>query len=150
MRDFKTRAFAVTMLLASAAGSTSGLAAEHVIQMLNKNEAGALMVFEPAFVKAEPGDTIKFVPTDKNHNAESVKEIWPEGVPTIKGGYSSVVEFKAEKDGLYLFKCLPHYGMGMIALVQVGKPTNLDKLKEFKPMGMSSRRLLDVLPKVVP
>jgi len=32
------------------------LAAEHEIHMLNKGEAGT-MVFEPAFVKAEPGDT---------------------------------------------------------------------------------------------
>ncbi|HPG88080.1 MAG TPA: pseudoazurin [Hyphomicrobium sp.] len=130
--------------------NTTANAAEHVIQMLNKNEAGQTMVFEPMFVKAEPGDTIKFVPTDKNHNSESVKEIWPEGVPPVKGAYSTVVEFKAEKDGLYLFKCLPHYGMGMIALVQVGKPTNLEQMTAFKAMGLSSRRLLEVLPKVVP
>lgn len=134
--------------LMSMAFANSAVAAEHVIKMLNKNEAGQTMVFEPDFVKVEPGDTVKFEPTDKNHNSESVKEIWPEGVPLVKGAFSAVVEFKAEKDGLYVFKCLPHYGMGMIAVVQVGKPTNLEAVKGFKAMGLSSRRLLDIIPKV--
>lgn len=141
---------ASAFVASSLVASLPAQAAEHVVQMLNKNEAGQTMVFEPDFVKAEPGDTIKFVPTDKNHNAESVKEIWPEGVPLIKGAYSTVVEFKAEKDGLYLFKCLPHYGMGMVAMVQVGKPTNLEKMQSFKAMGLSSRRMLEMMPKVVP
>ncbi|TJW42925.1 MAG: pseudoazurin, partial [Mesorhizobium sp.] len=38
-------------------------AEEHVVQMLNKGEKGA-MVFQPAFVQAAPGDTVRFVPTD--------------------------------------------------------------------------------------
>lgn len=135
-------------MLLSVANVNTAAAAEHVIKMLNKNDAGQTMVFEPDFIKVEPGDTVKFEPTDKNHNSESVKEIWPEGVPLVKGRYSTVVEFKAEKDGLYFFKCLPHYGMGMVALVQVGKPTNLEAMKAFKPMGLASRRLLDILPKV--
>ncbi len=144
-----TAVFGAVALLSGAFGH-SAIAAEHVIKMMNKNEAGQTMVFEPDFVKVEPGDTVKFEPTDKNHNSESVKEIWPEGVPLVKGAYSTVVEFKAEKDGLYVFKCLPHYGMGMVAVVQVGKPTNLEAVKAFKAMGMSSRRMLDILPKVQP
>lgn len=150
MTRLRLAAVIAVFALAPGLNADRAAAAEHVIEMLNKNESGQTMVFEPAFVKAEPGDTIKFVPTDKNHNAESVKEIWPEGVPLVKGGYSSVVEFKAETDGLFLFKCLPHYGMGMVALVQVGKPTNLEKMKAFKAMGLSSRRVLDMLPKVQP
>jgi len=31
------------------------------------------MVFEPALLKNAPGDTVTFVPTDKSHNAESIK-----------------------------------------------------------------------------
>lgn len=138
------------LVVTSGGYANSAGAAEHVIKMMNKNEAGQTMVFEPDFVKAEPGDTIKFEPTDKNHNSESVKEIWPEGVPLVKGAYSTVVEFKTDKDGIYVFKCLPHYGMGMIAVVQVGKPTNLEAVKAFKAMGMSSRRMLDILPKIQP
>lgn len=39
--------------------------------MLNNGEMGA-MVFQPYCVKAEPGHTIRFVPTDNRYNAESM------------------------------------------------------------------------------
>ncbi|MGB6120129.1 MAG: pseudoazurin, partial [Mesorhizobium sp.] len=42
------------------AAGTAG-AAEFEVMMLNKGEKGA-MVFEPDFIKAAPGDTIRFVP----------------------------------------------------------------------------------------
>jgi pseudoazurin len=125
-------------------------AAEHIIEMRNKDNAGNLMAFEPAFVKAEVGDTVKFVPADKGHNAQSVPNIWPSDVPEVKGDFSREVVFKAEKDGLYIFKCLPHYGMGMVALVQVGKPVNLDAVKNFVATGMSKKRLDGEIAKVTP
>lgn len=125
-------------------------AAEHIIEMHNKDDAGNLMVFIPSFVKVEPGDTVKFVPTDKGHNAQSVPKAWPEGVPEVKGDFSREVTFKADKDGLYFFKCLPHYGMGMVALVQVGKPVNLDQLKSFVATGRAKKRLDEDLAKVTP
>jgi plastocyanin len=37
------------------------------------------MVFEPALVKIEPGDTVKFVAANKGHNAETIKGLLPEG-----------------------------------------------------------------------
>ncbi|MBA2127353.1 pseudoazurin [Hyphomicrobium methylovorum] len=142
-------AFAGAITLAAAVTTPSlANAAEHVIKMLNKDEAGNKMVFEPAFVKVEVGDTVKFEPTDKGHNAESVPKIWPEGVEQVKGKFSAEVVFKAEKDGLYVFKCLPHYGMGMVALVQVGKPVNLEQVKGFVATGLSKQRFEAELKKV--
>lgn len=64
--------------------STAAQAAEIEVQMLNKGADGA-MVFEPAFVKVAPGDTVKFVPTDKSHNVESIKDMLPAGVEPFKG-----------------------------------------------------------------
>ena len=125
-------------------------AAEHIIEMRNKDDAGNLMVFVPAFVKAAPGDTVKFVPTDKGHNAQSVPNAWPAGVPEVKGAFSKEVVFTTNKDGLYVFKCLPHYGMGMVALVQVGKPINLDAVKTFVATGMAKKRLDAEVAKVTP
>ena len=46
-------------------------AAEFEVKMLNRGEAG-MMVFEPAFLQVEKGDTVTFVPTDRSHNAESI------------------------------------------------------------------------------
>ena len=42
------------------------LAADHEVKMLDNGKGGA-MVFEPGFLKAEVGDTVTFVPTNKGH-----------------------------------------------------------------------------------
>ena len=34
------------------------------------------------------------------------------------------VTVKFTAPGLYGYKCLPHFGMGMVGLIQVGKPVN--------------------------
>lgn len=57
--------------IAAAAFSLSASAAEVQVKMLNKGADGAF-VFEPALVKIAPGDTVRFVPTDKGHNVESI------------------------------------------------------------------------------
>lgn len=144
------------VLLASAVALTItalpelAIAAEHSIEMRNQDNAGNRMAFEPGFLKVDVGDTVKFVPADKGHNTESVLPVWPEGVPPVKGDFSKEVVFKAEKDGLYVFKCLPHYGMGMVVLVQVGKPVNIDTLKDFKATGLAKKRFDEEFAKVVP
>ena len=66
----KTVTLATIAVLMSVAGVA--MADEVEVKMLNKGAEG-LMVFEPALVKIEPGDTVKFVATDKGHNAESIK-----------------------------------------------------------------------------
>ena len=37
------------------------------------------MVFEPALIRVAAGDTVKFIPTDPGHNAETVRGMAPEG-----------------------------------------------------------------------
>lgn len=112
--------------------ANAGFAAEHEVQMLNKGAAGT-MVFEPAFVKAEPGDTIHFIPTDKSHSVEAIKEILPEGVGLFKSKINEEYTLTVTKPGLYGAKCTPHYAMGMVALIQVGEaPANLEAAKTAK------------------
>lgn len=113
-------------------------AADHQVKMLNKGEKGS-MVFEPDFVLAAPGDTVTFVPTDKSHNAESIKGMIPEGAEPFKGKTNEQVVVTLGADGVYGVKCLPHYGMGMVALIVVGKPVNLDAAKAVKQTGKSKK-----------
>lgn len=109
-----------------------GFAAEHEVHMLNKGAVGT-MVFEPAFVKAAPGDVIHFIPTDKSHNVESIKEILPEGVEVFKSELSASYDLTVSEAGLYGVKCTPHFAMGMVALIQVGDaPANLETAKTTK------------------
>ena len=108
------------IVLASLANATT---AEMEIKMLDKGADG-VMVFEPALVRIEPGDTVKFVASNKGHNAESIKGMLPEGAPPFVGKMSEDVVVTFDKPGVYGIKCLPHYGMGMVGLVVVGTPAN--------------------------
>lgn len=123
---------AAAIALLSIAGAAN--AEEHVVQMLNKGEKGS-MVFQPAFVRAAPGDTIKFVPTDKSHNAESIKGMIPDGAEAFKGKTNAEIAVTVTQEGVYGVKCAPHYGMGMVALIVVGKPVNLAAAEAVKQVG---------------
>ena len=120
----------------------TGFAADYQVQMLNKGEDGP-MVFEPAFVRAEPGDTITFVPTDKSHNVESIAEILPEGVEPFKSKLNEEFVLTVTEPGVYAVKCTPHFAMGMVGLIQVGDaPANLEAAKSAK-MSKKARERMD-------
>jgi pseudoazurin len=114
-------------------------AAEVKVKLLNKGSDGAMMVFEPALVKIAPGDTVKFVSTDKGHNAETIKGMLPEGAAPFQGKNGEDVSVKFDQEGVYGMKCLPHYGMGMVAMVVVGAPTNLDQAKAVPQVGKAKQ-----------
>lgn len=106
-----------------AAGAPAS-AKEYRVAMLDRGPEGA-MVFSPAFVKVAPGDTVRFVPRDTGHNAESVPQLTPKGAAAFKGGINQELVVRFSLPGLYGYKCFPHFGMGMVGLVQVGTPTDV-------------------------
>lgn len=134
-------------ILALCAFTGAATAAEHVVEMLNKGEKGA-MVFQPDFVQAAPGDTIKFVPTDKSHNAETMKGMIPEGAEAFKGKMNEEVVVTLDKEGVYGVKCAPHYGMGMVALVVVGQPVNEEEAGAVKQTGKAKKVFADLFAQV--
>jgi pseudoazurin len=111
-------------LLLSAAlivvSSAAAFAETIEIQMLNVNEAGDKMVFSQELIRAELGDVVKFVPTDKSHNAQSVKNALPDGQKKFKGKMNKEIEYLVTEAGLTAVVCQPHQTMGMVALIVVG------------------------------
>ena len=111
-------------LLLSAAlivvSSAAAFAETIEIQMLNVNEVGDKMVFSQELIRAELGDVIKFVPTDKSHNAQSVKNALPDGQKKFKGKMNKEIEYLVTEAGLTAVVCQPHQTMGMVALIVVG------------------------------
>jgi pseudoazurin len=129
------------MAFAVAAMATAANAADFQVQMLNKGKDGA-MVFEPGLVKVAKGDTVTFVPTDKSHNAETIKGLIPEGAKPFKGKMNEALTVTFDTEGAYAIKCAPHVGMGMVALVVVGgAPSNLDAIKTAKLPKKARERL---------
>ena len=106
-------------LALSAILSSPVLAETFEVKMLNKGAEGT-MVFEPSFVRIAPGDTVVFVPTDKSHNAESVKGMMPEGAEGFTGKMNKEVEATFDAEGVYGVMCKPHYAMGMVMTIAVG------------------------------
>jgi pseudoazurin len=126
--------------LCIALGMRGVTAAEVEVRTLDTGPGG-VMVFDPPFVKLEPGDSIKFVPASKGHNAESIKGMTPDGAEPFKTtvGREEVVTFKTP--GVYGIKCAPHYMMGMVALVVVGdKPANLEAAKAVTHSKLATKR----------
>ncbi|MGQ4274088.1 pseudoazurin [Terrihabitans sp. B22-R8] len=129
-------------------GAISAQAADHQVQMLNKGEQGN-MVFEPSFLKIAKGDTVTFVPTNKSHDAESIEGMMPEGAKPFKGKMNQEITVTFDVEGVYGYKCSPHFAMGMVGLIQVGDTApNLEAAKAVKVPNLAKRRLEEDFAKV--
>jgi pseudoazurin len=113
-------------------------AAEFEVKMLNKGVKGA-MVFEPDFLRMAPGDTVHFVAVDKGHDAVTITGMIPDGAEPFEGKLSEDVTVTLTVPGVYGVKCKPHYAMGMVALIVVGDPVNLDAAKAVKQTGKAKK-----------
>lgn len=100
-------------------------AAEVEVRMLNKGAAG-MMVFEPALVTVQPGDSVRFVPVDKGHNAQSIDGMIPDGATPFEGKRDEEIVVTFDEEGVYGFECKPHVGMGMVGVVVVGDAAAAD------------------------
>ena len=104
-------------------------AAEFTVKMLTSGANGQIMVMEPAYLKIAPGDTVNFVPADPSHNAQSVSI--PAGASSFATPMGKEGKVTFGKEGVYVYKCLPHVTLGMVGVIQVGKAVNLEQTKQF-------------------
>lgn len=123
-------------------------AATHEVKMLNQGPGGTTMVFEPAMLTIAPGDTVRFIPTDKSHNAEAIKGMLPEGVEPFTGKMNEEITVTFDQPGLYGFKCKPHYAMGMVGVIVVGDPVNVEQAKAVNHPGKAKDLLLGLMAKL--
>jgi len=91
---------------------------------------------------------VTFIPVDKGHDAESIKGMIPDGAEPFKGKMNEQITVKLEKEGVYGVKCTPHYGMGMVALIAVGEPVNLEQAKAIKHPGKAKKVFGELLEEV--
>ena len=134
----------IAMLFATTFFS-SAYAADMTIDMLNKRDDGEKMVYSVDVAKVDSGDTITWLPTDKGHNVHFFSA--PDGVKKLpKSKLNKEYSYKFEQEGIYLYQCTPHKGIGMIALVVVGDNLdNLKTIKKAKVLGKSKKKLKKLL-----
>ncbi len=133
------RTLTTGLALAALMGSAA-FAETFEVKMLNKGEDGERMVFEPSFIQAAPGDTIKFLATDKGHNAESNDGMIPEGAEGFSGKINEEYEVTLDVEGIYGVICKPHYAMGMVMTIAVGDVEAPDTFLEGRVPRKASER----------
>ncbi len=97
--------------------SVQGQAAEHTIEMLNYSDDGG-MVFQPDFLKVEPGDTVHFVATHSSHFTRSY--LVPQGAAQWNSELDKDFSVTLDVPGTYVYYCPPHLMMAMLGVIQVG------------------------------
>ena len=120
-------------------------AEDMTIDMLNKRDDGAKMVYSEDIARIDVGDTITWLPKSKGHNVHFIAG--PDGweLPN-KSKNNKEVSITFDTPGIYLYQCTPHASMGMIALVVVGDDTsNLDAIAGYKARGKSKKKLKSLL-----
>ncbi|WP_088189822.1 pseudoazurin [Sphingobium sp. Z007] len=124
--------------------------AKDIIIEMKNNGIDGVMVFEPSYIKARPGDRIIFKPTDKGHNAETIPAFYPKGATPLRGAINKEIVFTTKLQGLYGIRCLPHFGMGMIALIQIGsvKSADVDAAKAVKLPPLAKKRMIAAIARI--
>jgi pseudoazurin len=126
--------------------SLPAFADDMTIEMLNKRDDGAKMVYSEDIAYIDVGDTITWVPTSKGHNVEFIAA--PDGwdIPK-KSKNNKEVAITFDVPGIYVYQCTPHKAMGMIGLVVVaeGGEVPLNDVSKTKVMGKSKKKLKALL-----
>jgi pseudoazurin len=84
--------------------------------------------FTPMHLFIKPGDTVKWT-NMTIHNTESMEGLIPEGAEAWKSNIGQEYEVTLDKEGVYIYKCFPHYANGMIGAIIVGEASNMDQIE---------------------
>ena len=126
-------------LSAAALMSTAAIAENHVVN-------ASVTAFDPMVVVAAPGDTVSWenmnghITNTKFIEADGEHEFIPEGATgwtSAMGENFTTAPLTVE--GVYLYKCDPHWGAGMGGAIIVGSATNLEAIKATNPKGALKR-----------
>ena len=111
--------------------------AQYEVKMLSSGKGGS-MVFEPSVINIQPGDSVKWLNASPSHNAASINEMMPSGAKAWNGKMNEEIVVEFTEEGVYGYKCAPHYILGMVGLVIVGNPeSNLEQSKGFAEQAQS-------------
>lgn len=124
--------------------SSAAVAEVHEVKMLNRGASGA-MVYEPDFLRLQPGDSVRFVPTHNSHNAASIDGLLPAGAEPFKSKINQPLEVTFDVPGFYGIQCSPHVSMGMVMAIQVGEPGTASPTLPAALNPRASQRLASII-----
>lgn len=139
MKSVKVGALIVGLLLGL---SDASMAEDHVINAQAR-------AFVPDILYIQPGDTVQWV-NMTSHDTVSQDVLLPEGGQGWRGALGENMKVTPAVEGVYPYVCEPHIGFGMVGVIVVGKPANIDAVMvtaEEKLQG-PFRRLIPKLAQV--
>lgn len=99
---------------------SSAVAEEHIIS------AGATN-FSPLHVFIKHGDTVKWT-NMTIHDTQSMDGLIPEGADHWLSNIGQELAITLETEGVYIYKCNPHFANGMVGAIIVGEANNMEQL----------------------
>ena len=84
------------------------------------------LIYQPAAIKINTGDSIRFKPTSYGHNAQSIEDIissdagMPKGAKPWRGEMNEEFSVQFTVPGIYLYACTYHYIVGHVGVIMVG------------------------------
>ncbi|WP_181902171.1 plastocyanin/azurin family copper-binding protein [Thalassotalea euphylliae] len=153
VRDLATQAvtFLALCALLALCASNVAVAKNHEVKLLTADSNGQTMIMSPGYLKIAKGDTVTFIPADVTHNVESI------AIPASAKKFTSTMgekfSYTFDEQGVYLYKCTPHFVMGMLGVIQVDDANNLaDVQKQWDTVGagvvMNKERVANYLAQV--
>ena len=95
--------------------------------------------YDPVVLQINPGDNVNWT-NMSGHNVHFEEGNIPADAETWQTPLGENVNKTFTKEGIYLYKCDPHFAMGMVGAIIVGKPTNLAEVEQ-NAKGMYKRAL---------
>lgn len=125
--------------------SATDVATESVTHTINAEAR----IFKPDTVYINSGDLVHWV-NMTSHNTVSVEGLIPEGAKPWRGSLGENLKIQLDVEGIYAYVCEPHIGFGMVGVIVVGKPTNLEEVIKYAQDNLEGpyRRLIGKLIKV--
>jgi len=89
---------------------------------------GQATSFSPNILFINPGDTVQWT-NMTIHDSVSMEGLIPEGAEPWKFKLGQNGAVTLTEEGVYIYKCNPHYPLGMVAAIIVGKPVNIEQVQ---------------------
>ena len=132
MELIKNTLFAVMLAIALPAMSE-----DHTVEMLSSSN-GEMMVFKPAVLKIQPGDTVTWKATNPGHNTASIDAMTADNSLQWNGKINEELTITFTEEGVYGYKCTPHYILGMVGIIAVGD--NLENLANASEVAAAEEK----------
>ncbi len=117
-------------------------------------------IFNPDVIYVKPGDNVRFV-NMTSHDAVSINQVplpdgqvfegmLPEGAEGWKSKMGNDFTLQMDIEGVYPYVCIPHIGFGMVGVIVVGEPVNVDAAMDAARANLTGpyRRLIGKILKV--